>query len=166
MENILSRRSIRKFTDQEVSDEQISALLKAAMSAPSAANMQPWDFVVIKDRKILDEIPKFHKYTQMLLEANLAIVVCGNKLRATESKFWAQDCTAATQNILLAANSLGLGSVWCGLYPVEEFYQKIQELLEIPSEVFPVSLVAIGYPAEMKPPSDRFDEKKIHYNKW
>ncbi len=166
MENILSRRSIRKFTDQEVAEEQITSLLKAAMSAPSAGNRQPWEFIIIKNRETLDKIPEFHKYTKMLSMAKLAIVVCGNPTKSFERGFWVQDCAAATQNILLAAHSLGLGSVWCGVYPSEELYPQMQELLEIPKEILPVSLIAIGYPDETKSPSERYDEDKIHYEKW
>ncbi|MBY9001096.1 MAG: nitroreductase family protein [Candidatus Heimdallarchaeota archaeon] len=166
MKNILSRRSIRKFTDQTVSDEQITSLLKAAMSAPSAANKQPWEFIVIRKRETLDKIPEFHKYTKMLATANLAIVVCGNTTKADTRGFWIQDCAAATQNILLAANSLSLGSVWCGVYPNEEIYPQMQKLLELPEEIYPVSIIALGYPDEEKPPSERYDENKIHHEKW
>lgn len=166
MENILSRRSIRKFTDQEVTEEQIISLLKAAMSAPSAGNRQPWEFIIIKNRETLDKIPEFHKYTKMLSMAKLAIVVCGNTTKSFERGFWVQDCAAATQNILLAAHSMGLGGVWCGVYPSEELYPQMQDLLELPKEIMPVSLIAIGYPDETKSPSERYDEDKIHYEKW
>jgi len=136
------------------------------MSAPSAANRQPWEYIIIKNRETLDTIPKFHKYSKMLSTANLAIVVCGNTTKADDRGFWVQDCAAATQNILLAAHSMGLGGVWCGVYPNEEIYPQMQELLELPKEIIPVSLIAIGYPDEEKPPSERYDENKIHYEKW
>ena len=166
MENILSRRSIRKFTDQEVTEEQITSLLKAAMSAPSAGNKQTWEFIIIKNRETMDKIPEFHKYTKMLSTANLAIAVCGNTTKSFEKGFWVQDCAASTQNILLAAHSLGLGSVWCGIYPNKEIYPQMQELLNLPKEIIPVSLIAIGYPDEEKLPSERYDENKIHFEKW
>jgi nitroreductase len=166
MDNILTRRSIRKFRSNNVSDEDIKKILRAAMSAPSASNRQPWDFIIIKDRKTLDAIPEFHPYTKMAREASVAIVVCGNTNRADDREFWVQDCAAATQNILLAANSLGLGSVWCGVYPVKDLTEKFQKLLNLPPEIYPVSFIPIGYPNEEKPPSDRFDENKIHYEKW
>jgi nitroreductase len=166
MENILSRRSIRKFTDQEVTEDHITSLLKAAMSAPTAGNRQTWEFIIVKNRETMDKIPEFHKYSKMLSMANLAIVVCGSTTKSFQRGFWVQDCAAATQNILLAAHSLGLGSVWCGVYPNEEIYPKMQELLNLPKEIIPVSLIAIGYPDEEKPPSERYDENKIHYEKW
>ena len=166
MDNILTRRSIRKFRSNHVTDEDIEKILRAAMSAPSAANKQPWEFIVIKDRKILDKIPEFHPYAKMAREASIAIVVCGDTRRSDDRGFWVQDCAAASQNILLAANSLGLGSVWCGVYPKEDLTDKFKELFNLPKEVYPVSFIPIGYPNEEKPPSERFDEDKIHNDKW
>ena len=166
MDIILSRRSIRKYTSQPVSDELIKEILKAAMAAPSAGNEQPWHFIVIKDRAILDEIPKIHQYTHMLKEAPAAILVCGDERLERFKGFWVQDCSAATQNILLACQAKGLGSVWCGIYPVAERVQAFQKLLGIPAEVKPFSLVALGYPAEEKEPANRYNEERVHYNKW
>ncbi len=166
MDNILTRRSIRKFRSNHVTDEDIEKILRAAMSAPSAANKQPWEFIVIKDRKILDKIPEFHPYAKMSSEASVAIVVCGDTRRSDDRGFWVQDCAAASQNILLAANSLGLGSVWCGIYPKEDLTVKFKELLNLPKKVYPVSFIPIGYPNEEKPPSERFDKNKIHKDKW
>ncbi len=166
MDNILTRRSIRKFQNKPVSDEKIQSILRAAMSAPSAGNQQPWDFVVIKDRKILDEVPNIHPYAKMVLEAPLAIIVCCDTSKEVRKGFWIQDCSAASQNILLAANALGLGSVWCGIYPNEERVKAFQDLLEMPKDVFPISFIPIGYPAEEKLPADRFSEEKVHYDYW
>ncbi len=166
MQNILTRRSIRKFKSNNVTDDMIQQMLKAAMSAPSAANKQTWDFIVVKDRKTLDHIPSIHPYAKMTQEASVAILVCGNTNRSDGRGFWVQDCAAASQNILLAANSLGLGSVWCGVYPKEDLTKAFKELFELPEKIIPVAFIPIGYPAEEKPPSDRYDEKKIHYEKW
>ena len=166
MEAILSRRSIRRYTSKPVPEELIKELLEAAMSAPSASNQQPWQFVIIDDRRILDEIPKFHPYASMLKEAPLAIAVCGDESLATMSGYWVQDCSAATQNILIAANAKGLGAVWLGVYPREERAKTAQKLLGLPEHVVPLCFISIGYPAEEKPPSNRYDESRVHRNRW
>ena len=166
MENILTRRSIRKFKSNHVTNDMITQILKAAMAAPSAANKQTWEFIIIKDRKTLDSIPEIHPFAKMAEEAPVAILVCGNTNRSDGRGFWVQDCAAATQNILLAANSLGLGSVWCGIYPKEDLTEAFKKKFHLPEKIFPVSFIPIGYPAEEKEPSDRYDEHKIHYEKW
>jgi nitroreductase len=120
-EAILSRRSIRKYLPTPVSEHDIHQLLDAAMNAPSSSNGQPWHFVVVSDRKLLDEIPRFHAYSGMLKEAPLAVVVCGDTSLEKTKGVWVQDCSAATQNLLLAARALGLGSVWLGVYPLEDW---------------------------------------------
>jgi nitroreductase len=163
---ILTRRSIRKFSGKTINEATIETLLKAAMSAPSAHNQQPWEFVVITDRKILDSIPSFHPYSKMLLQAPAAIMVCGKTEGLPAEGFWPQDCAAATQNILVAANSLGLGSVWLGIYPHLELVEKSRQVCGIPVEITPFCFVALGYPAEEKGPSKRFDPDRIHMNRW
>lgn len=163
---ILTRRSIRRYTDRQVSDELIKQLLESAMSAPSAGNEQPWHFVVIKDRQILNEIPKIHPYSSMLKEAPLAILVCGDESLQKYKGYWVQDCSAATENLLIAVNALGLGGVWLGVYPIEERVVGIRKLLAMPENVIPFSLISIGYPAEQKPPANRYDESRIHYDRW
>jgi nitroreductase len=163
---IKTRRSIRKFTKKEVSKEDIDKLLEAAMQAPSAGNNQPWEFIVIDDRKTLDAIPDFHPYSDMLKESPIAILVCG-KIDATKyCGYWVQDCSAATQNILLAAHGMDLGAVWLGIYPVQERIDGIKHLVGLPGDIYPLSLIAIGYPNEKKEPENRFNKKKIRYNKW
>lgn len=166
MKAIRSRRSIRRFTSEPVSDEAIQALLEAAMSAPSAGNQQPWEFVVIKDRAVLDAIPSVHPHAQMCREAQAAIVVCGNLERDSHRGFWVQDCAAATQNILIAATDRGLGSVWCGVYPREDRVKGLRNLLGLPDDIMPLALIPLGQPAEKKRPSERFDPTRIHHNKW
>lgn len=166
MEAILSRRSIRRYTTQPVSDETIEELLKAAMSAPSAGNEQPWHFVVIKERELLNEIPNFHQHANMLKEAPLAILVCGDKRLQKYEGYWVQDCSAATQNLLTAVQAKGLGAVWLGIYPIEERLIGLRKLLGIPEEVMPFSLLSIGYPAEQKPPAERYDASRVHRNQW
>jgi nitroreductase len=166
MEVILSRRSIRKYTSQPVPQQVIEELLKAGMAAPSADNQQPWQFVVIDDRKILDEIPKHHPYSKMLKEATVAILVCGHVKSEKHKGFWVQDCSAATQNILLAVEALGLGAVWLGIYPQEDLEAGIKKLLGLPDQIVPLSLIPVGYKGEQKPPSERYDASKVHHNRW
>lgn len=166
MEAILSRRSIRKYTAQPVSNEVINELLKAAMSAPSASNRQPWQFVVIDDRQILDEIPRFHPYSQMLKAAAAAILVCGDQRLAGGRAFWIQDCSAATENLLVAAHAKELGAVWLGVYPLEERVVGFRKLLGLPEHIIPLALISIGYPAEKKSPADRYDPARVRYNHW
>ncbi len=166
MEAILSRRSIRKYSSQPVSEGVVKSLLEAAMSAPSAGNQQPWHFIVVTDRTILNQIPAFHPYAEMLKEAPVAIAVCGDIELQKYKGYWVQDCSAATENILLAAHSKGLGAVWLGIYPREKRIAGIRKLLGIPETVMPLCVIAIGYPAEEKPPAKRFLPDRIHYNKW
>ena len=166
MNAIFKRRSIRKYTKEQVSDELIESLLRAGMAAPSARNRQPWHFVVIDARKILDEIPKFHTYSHMLKEASHAIVVCGDVSPQGSEDYWVQDCSAATQNILLMATELRLGSVWLGVYPNKDRVRGLKDLLSLPEHIMPLCIISIGYPAETKEPIDRFDAAKIHKNRW
>ncbi|HUU78117.1 MAG TPA: nitroreductase family protein [candidate division Zixibacteria bacterium] len=166
MDAILTRRSIRKFTKGLVSEDDIKILLEAAMQAPSAGNQQPWHFIVINERKILDAIPKFHEYSKMLKQAPVAILICAEVKAEKYCGYWVQDCSAATQNILLAAHNKGLGAVWLGIYPMQDRIEGIKKLLNLPAEIYPLSLIAIGYPAEQKEPVNRFDSKKIRYNSW
>jgi nitroreductase len=163
---ILSRRSIRAYKSTSIKEEDVEYLLRAAMSAPSAKNINPWYFIVIRDRKILDEIPKIHKYSKMLYEAPLAICVCGNSGAEKFGGYWILDCSAASENILLAANSIGLGSVWLGVFPRDERISRLKQLLNIPDGITPLSLIAIGYPNEEKPPSERYKKDRVHFDKW
>lgn len=166
MKEIFERRSIRKYTNQKISDRDLKELLKAAMAAPSAGNQQPWEFIVVTDRGILNNITKFHPYSQMLRESALAIIVCADLARERHTGYWVQDCAAATENILIEAKHLGLGSVWLGVYPREDRVTGIKKLFNLPEKVIPLSIVSIGYPAEEKGPSNRYDESRIHINKW
>ncbi len=166
MNAILSRRSIRQYTADAIPEELIVELLKAAMSAPSARNEQPWHFVVIDNRNILNDIPKVHPNSNMLREAPLAIVVCGDLLLEEGRGWWVQDCSAATENILIAANARGLGAVWLGVYPREERVVGIKKILGLPEHIIPLCIVSIGYPTERNPPANRYDLTRVHRNKW
>jgi nitroreductase len=166
LEAILTRRSIRKFKDDPVSDNSIRMLLAAAMSAPSARNQQSWRFVVITDRETLVALTTVHPYAGPLKEAPLAILICGDTRDLKSEGFWVQDCAAATENLLTAATALDLGAVWLGCHPRQERVTGIQKLLGIPEKVIPLSLIAVGYPEEEKPREDRYDREKVHYNRW
>jgi len=165
-EAIQGRRSIRQYTDQSVAEDVVEAVLRAAMAAPSAGNEQPWHFVVIDDRKTLDAIPDYHPYSAMLKQAPLAICVCGDLRLEKYEGYWVQDCSAATQNLLLAVHAKGFGAVWLGLYPIEERVIKTRELLGLPQQVIPLGVIAIGHPAEDKGPADRYDAARVHRNRW
>lgn len=166
MDAMLNRRSIRKYTNKPVSDDDIRKLLEAGMSAPSAGNEQPWHFVVIRDKNIMEEIMKVHPYSKMLKEASAAIIVCGDIDAQKYKGFWIEDCSAATENILIEAVELGLGAVWCGIYPHEDRADGIKKILNLPSNVIPLSLIPVGYPAETKGPANRFDQARIHHERW
>lgn len=166
MDAIFNRRSIRKYSSRNIPEEMIEKIIKAGMAAPSAGNEQPWHFILIDDRNILNEIPKFHPYSQMLKEVTSAIVVCGDLSLEKYKGFWVQDCAAATQNMLLMIQELGLGSVWLGIYPIEERTKALQELMGLPENVIPLSILPIGFPAESKEPSNFFDPKRVHRNRW
>jgi len=163
---ILSRRSIRKYSEKNIPEEYYKILLKAAMHAPSARNRQPWHFIVISDRKILKKLAEVNASWKMLGEAAGAIVVCGDlELEDTES-FIIQDCSAATQNLLLAAHELGLGTVWLGVHPREKRLKPLIEILHIPDHILPVSMVSVGKPDEFREQPDRYNIERIHQDKW
>ncbi|EQB88005.1 nitroreductase [Clostridium punense] len=166
MNSILKRRSIRKYKDIKVSDEFVEDLLRAAMAAPSAGNEQPWEFVVLRDKEVMKRITEIHPYSKMLLNSDVAIVICGDEEKEVFKGYWVQDCSAATENILLAAQDMGLGAVWLGVYPIADRVEKIKELLGLPDNVIPLSIVPVGYPDEEKTPADRFDKTRIHLNRW
>jgi nitroreductase len=163
---ILGRRSIRRYTDERVTDGQVTELLRAAMNAPSAGNQQPWCFVIVRSRQLLDRIPTIHPYAAMTPHASLVIAVCGDMTGLGHPEFWVQDCSAATENVLLAAHEMNLGAVWLGVYPDGERVAAVRQLLGLPGHVIPLSLVAVGYPAESPPARDRFDTSRVHYDRW
>lgn len=166
LEAILSRRSIRKYTNEPVSIDEITELIKYAMFAPSAVNKQPWHFIIIDDRNVLEKIMQFHPHAHMLAQASAAILVCGDDELAHTPAYWPVDCSAATQNFLLAAHGKGLGAVWLGIYPREERISAMRELMDLPPHVHPFSLISVGrHDVEPRIP-DRFKPERIHRNKW
>ena len=166
LQAIRTRRSIRKFTGKEIPEEIIAKLLEAAMYAPSARNTQPWHFIIIDKREIIDKLPRIHPYATMCYEAGAVILVCGDFEKEKLEGYIAINCAAATQNILLAAQDLGLGSVWLGVYPRKERMEPLSKLFELPPHILPISLVVIGYPGEKVPTPERFNAEKIHHNVW
>lgn len=166
IEAIHTRRSIREYADKPVPKEIVTQLLAAAMAAPSARNQQPWEFVVINNKKLLKRIPEVNPYAQMAARAPLAILVCGNLKVETSPGYWVIDCAAAVQNLLLCAHALGLGGVWTGTYPNEERMDAYTTIFDLPEHVIPHTLVVIGHPAQKPPHQDRFNPERIHYNGW
>lgn len=168
LENIHNRKSVRQFTSEPVSEKDVETILKAAMAAPTAVNFQPWRFVVITDRNQLDDMAEILPFARMLKQAPLAIVVCGETkwFDGQENPFWQQDCSAATQNLLLAVEALGLGAVWTGVYPDMERAGKLSEFLNLPSTVQPLCAIPIGHHDGTTQPKDKWKPENIHYGKW
>ena len=166
LDAIHSRRSIRRYLDKPVDEELVQKLLAAAMQAPSARNQQPWQFVVIDDRAVLDEIPVFMPNAAMVAGAPMAILVCGDLDQEKSPGYWVVDCSAATQNMLLAAHALELGAVWCGVYPREKRMDGMRKLVGLPPNVMAHSLVVFGHPDEQIGPVSRYRADRIRRNRW
>lgn len=167
IDNIMTRTSIRSFTDRPVAADTVEMLLRAGMAAPTAVNLQPWHFVVVNDRAKLDEMGGDGRQSKMWQESPLVIVVCGNLEKALEGPgqaFWVQDCSAATENILLAAHALGLGAVWTGCYPIEERVTMVSEVLGLPEHIVPLCAIVMGYPNESPEPKDKWKPENVSYN--
>ena len=160
---IFTRRSIRRYSADPVGEEDVKTLLEAAMAAPSAGNSQPWHFIVVTDRQTLDALAEVHTYGKMLFEAPLCIAVCGDP---SLSRHWVQDCSAATENLLLAVAALGLGAVWLGVHPGADRVAAIRKVLRIPESIAPLNLISIGHPAEEKEPRTQYDELRVHRGWW
>jgi nitroreductase len=163
-DNIFARRSVRKYEDRAIEESKIKILLEAGMAAPSGRNLKPWHFVAITDRKTLDLLAEAHPYGKMLFEATAAILVCGDIEISPD--YWIQDCSAATENILVAAAGSGLGTVWLGCHPREDRVAAIKGILNIPEEIGILSLIAVGYPGEKKEARTQYEEERVHRGKW
>ncbi len=175
IKSIMSRASVRRFTEEPVSDADVDTLLHAAMSAPSAMDYDPWHFVIIHDKAIKQELKAKLPFAKMITDACTAIVVCGDSsLYERVSKregedntlYWVEDCSAASQNLLLAAHAMGLGAVWTGVFPLNSRITLLQNLLELPQHIVPLNLILIGHPAAPAHPKDKWDADKVHYNKF
>lgn len=163
---IMTRRSVRRYSRQSVDGATVDTLLRAAMQAPSAANEQPWHFVVIDDRAALDAVPSFSPYASFAREAALGILVCADTRSLPFPDFWVQDCSAAIQNLLLAAHALGLGAVWTGVHPLEDREAGFAGLCRVPEGVIPLAFIVLGRPAEQPAPQDRYRPERVHRNSW
>lgn len=164
---IFKRRSIRIFERRQVEKDLLVKLLQAAMAAPSASNSRPWEFVVVTDEETITKFRAKIKYGNF--NASAVVVVCANlAIAQNESafRFWVQDCSAATENLLIAAAGMGLGACWVGAYPKEEEMKTLRSILDIPNEVFPLSMIYLGYPAEEKAPRTQYDERRVHWEKY
>lgn len=167
IEIIHQRKSVRNFTEQKVTDEQVDILLAAAMAAPTGKNRQPWEFIVVRDREVMDSWAGKLPYAKMLKQASLAIVVCGNSNEENGgSSYWEVDCSAATQNLLLAAESMGLGAVWTAAYPYADRESVVRDEYNMPDDIRVLNIIPIGYPTGKEKPKDKYKPEKIHYGKW
>ncbi len=167
LETIYTRRSIRSYTEEKISKEDIDAIIKAGLSAPSHINKMPWEFVVVDDKEILEKIANATLYAKMTKDAPLAILVCGNMNRTIlgEGKdIWIQDCSAASENILIAAHSLGLGAVWTAVYPTNDRIRNVSKAVGLPKDIIPLSLIVIGIPNEEVLEEKILPSDRIHYN--
>ncbi|EJX10324.1 nitroreductase family protein [gut metagenome] len=170
LENILSRKSVRSFMEKEVSREQLDTLVRAAMAAPTGRDMRPWKFIILDDREVMDSLAVRLPYAKMLQEAPAAILVCGD-MQVTDAQGkpsgnWAFDCSAASENLLLMAEAMGLGAVWTGVYPYEDRLQTVKEALGLPEHIIPLNLIPVGYPKGETNPKDKYNSDNISYNTW
>ena len=163
---LLGRRSCRKYTEQEISEQDVDTMLRAAMAAPSARNQQSWRFVVVRDRDKLARLSQATPHAGMLKTAALGLVVAGETRDTVCPGYWVQDCSAATQNLLLAAHAIGLGAVWIGVHPIPERKEAVRTLVGLPTGIEAFALIAVGYPNEAKPPSERFEPRFVHAESW
>jgi nitroreductase len=167
IENIHSRKSVRKYiANRPVSKEDLLTLVKAGMAAPTAKNAQPWAFVVLSERSTLDGLADALIYGKMLKAAPSAIVVCGNLEKDANGDLWMLDCSAATQNILLAAEAMGLGAVWATIYPYKDRLTAVAKALELPAHIVPLCVIPVGYPTGAETPKDKWKEENVKWERW
>lgn len=166
MEAINTRRSIRSFTGEPVSKSDLNLVLKAGFQAPSARNYQPREYIIVQNKETLAKIAQVHPYAKMLPQAGTGIIVCGDKEKQPKLGLLIADCAAAIENILLAVHGIGLGAVWCGLYPANHLAEAITTICNLPANMVPVGMVVLGHKAETKEPVERFDPGMIHWETW
>ncbi len=165
-EALKTRRSIRKFTDEPVSDDELKTVLEAAMMAPSAGNAQPWQFIVVTEQEKLEKIGSINPYAAMAARAPVSILVCGDLSLEKFPGYWVQDCSAAVENMLLAIHGLGLGAVWTGVHPLKERIKGFRDLLGLPEQIQPLAFLVIGHPDQQLKSESRYREDRIHHNQW
>ncbi|QQS36180.1 MAG: nitroreductase family protein [Ignavibacteriales bacterium] len=163
---VINRRSIRKYKNQSISDETLDSILKTAMYAPSAMNLQAWHFIVIDSKEILVQTIKSIAHAELLRQSDKAIIVCGDASVEKNESWMIQNCSASIQNILLAAHDAGLGACWIAIHGMNEVVKNVKEQFTLPEAIVPVALISLGYPDEVVNTEDRFKKEKIHYNKW
>lgn len=166
IECIHTRRSIRRYTGKEVSEDAVKEILAAGMTAPSAKNQQPWQFIVVTDKTLLERVSSISPHVLMAKGAALGILVCADLSLVISEGFWVQDCAAAVENMLLAAHALGLGAVWTGVYPRERHVDAFRQLFRLPENIVPHTFIPIGYPAQESRRANRFKQERIHHNGW
>lgn len=164
LETIFNRKSVRKYTERPVEKEKLETLVRAGMAAPSSRDRRPWEFVIVTDRDLLDKMGDGLPLACMLKETKQAIIVCGDTVKSENA--WQLDCSAAAQNILLAAESIGLGAVWTAAYPYPERMKIIRDALQLPEHILPLTVIPLGYPTGIEKPKDKYNKKQIHYNGW
>ena len=166
IDTIYDRRSVRKYLDKPVNPDLVDEILRAGMFAPSGCNKQPWHFVVFDEKQLVLEIESMHPYASALLTAPVCIMVCGDTEKEMAKGFYQVDCSAAIENMLLAARALGLDTCWMGVYPWEEVMEKFSKRFDLPSHVKPFALISLGYAQSRQERPKRYDSSRIHYNKW
>nr|WP_320012169.1 nitroreductase family protein [uncultured Desulfobulbus sp.] len=166
LEAIHTRRSIRKYLQKDIPEELVQQILAAAMMAPSAGDERPWQFIIVSEKEIKEQIKAAHPYAGMVVNAPLGILICGDLSKQKHEGFWVQDCSAAMQNLLLAAHALGLGAVWTGIYPVEDRVKQCRTIFNLPEEIIPFGLAVMGWPDQSVKTPDRFDSSRIHHETW
>ncbi len=165
-EALFTRRSIRKFTSQEVSDDDVTRMLDAAMAAPSAGNVQPWRFIVVRSATGRQAIADINPYAQMAPQSSVCIAVCADTTVERYVGYWPQDCSAALQNMLLAARGMGIGTVWTGVYPMEDRVNAFKALYKLPPHIMPLGVVVCGYPDQAFTHRSNYDAKKVFQEEW
>lgn len=169
IKTIMNRKSVRAYKEGPVSKEQLEVIVKAGMAAPTAVDKRPWEFIVVTDKAMLKKLSDVLPYAKMVEKAGAAIIVAGDidrQMGGREADFWVVDCSAATENILLAIESLGLGAVWTAVYPDKERIEAVRKLLKIPSTVVPLNVIPVGIPTGAEKPKDKWNPKQLHWNGW
>lgn len=164
LETIFNRKSVRKYTERPVDKEMLETLVRAGMAAPSSRDRRPWEFIIVTDRNLLDTMGDGLPLARMLKETKQAIIVCGDTIKSNNA--WQLDCSAAAQNVLLAAESMGLGAVWTAAYPYPERMKVVRDALQLPEHIVPLTVIPVGYPVGMEKTKDKFNKKQMHYNGW
>jgi nitroreductase len=169
IDTILDRKSVRKFTDTPISKQQLTTLARAAMAAPTAVNRQPWEIIIVTEKALLKKLGAALPHAKMTTGAAAAFVICGNMERTGEGlerDFWVQDCSAASENLLIAASSMGLGAVWTAAFPFEERMAGVRQILGLPQDIVPLNVIPVGYGVAGIQSHDKFDVNKLHWDGW